>query len=362
MVKLADVIIQSAKRNPSATARQWFLEQLLTVSDPTSAPIAAEIFKSVAKPADIPMLSPARGNGYENTNPNIDSNYIVKMHPIMFRAWVSSAWASNSAWVQNYGESPMSPDRVARQLYMKDVSQTRRNTYLKILRDVIPKNSNWQFNFQSWENGAQYINRSKPCRGIHAIVVDPRRAGTRTVHYDVGSVRVPVRIQPTTPGDVIDKFASGMISLCEFSISLLYKFRAKIKTAGQVDIFVLDGGNDVIGAATCQVVDRTLVVKFLCSSRSCKGAGSFVMGIIEKFAMARALLRIKLTSNARARDFYTKIGYAPNGRNNNNMEKMLGGPAAPTGKRNRVSPNTGNRRTKRRVNVTNLNFGKLRVQ
>ena len=350
MVKLADVIIQAAKRNPSATARQYFLEQLLTVSDPTSAPIAAEIFKSIAKPADIPKLSPGRPNGYTNTDPNIDSNYIVEMHPIMFRAWLSSAW-SNSAWVQNYGKSPMSPERVARQLYTKNVSPTQRNTYLKIIRDVIPNKSNWRQNFRGWENAARNINRSKPCRGVHAIIVDPR-TGTRTVHYDVGSVRVPVRIQHTTPVDVVGNFDIGMIGLCEYSKALLYKFTMpntenKYKT-GQVDIFVLNGGDDVIGAATCQVVDRTLVVKFLCSSRSCKGAGSFVMGILEKFARSRALDRIKLTSNVRAREFYTKIGYVADGRNN--MKKMLGGAAAPTRKRKRVSPNAGNRRTKRRLN------------
>lgn len=335
MVKLSDVIIKSAKQSPSNNMRRWFLGQLLTVTDPAGGGIAADIFKAIIQPGDVASLSPTRSHGYNNANHNMNSDYIIKMHPEMFRAWLTAAWSQNAKWASN--KSALTPHRVARQLYVKNLSQAQRNAYVKILKETIPKNSEWMAMFENYTGKMHNVNRTKPCTNVHAIIVDRRRHGlSRNVRYEVGGGSVPVRIQPTVPEDVLLDFGNGSIQLCEFAFTVFDRAMRKAndkRAASQIDVFLLDHVASVIGAATCTIhKDSTLEVDYLCSARKCKGGGTIIMSVIETFAMSKGLQRVKLFSNARATQFYKKIGYRKVPETPNVMEKVLGNSRA---KRNR---------------------------
>ena len=81
-----------------------------------------------------------------------------------------------------------------------------------------------------------------------------------------------------------------------------------------------DAGDRCVAAASCELLTdpNTFYVRFLCSAKACKGAGSYLMTAIETFARDTLTVpSISLYSTPKAAEFYRKIGMVPAKINNN---------------------------------------------
>ena len=108
------------------------------------------------------------------------------------------------------------------------------------------------------------------------------------------------------------------------------KFINDITFEGGNIILVQDATGYIVGAASFNISDKnTLYVKYLCSARQCKGAGTAVIRGLEVYANRRGCTYIELSSVPNAIPFYIRTGFNSMQWNSNREEffdKIQNGP------------------------------------
>lgn len=80
------------------------------------------------------------------------------------------------------------------------------------------------------------------------------------------------------------------------------------KTFGAMVVLVMQRGK-IVGAAACDATPQKIEVDFLCSSRTCTGAGAATMAEVQRQAKILRIPMVTLISTDAAQGFYRKIGF-----------------------------------------------------
>jgi Acetyltransferase (GNAT) domain len=282
--------------------RRDFLDDLLLVQSASEAPLAAQLFKKVARPDDVMYMRSRTSTAF-------------RAYPEVFRAWAS------------FVSRKFPTAEAADEIYLKNMHPQQQTMYNKIVLDTLPSNSTERKNYMQYRAMVQYINRSKPCRPLKAIIID-RTAEPQTKQFVLDGVTISVSIQQYAPTNLVLELKRGVISLCDYASDIYSRVRGNDNDnnngygGNPVHFFMMDD-RYLLSAATCKQKKHTMHVNYVCSARVCKGAGKLVMRLIERYSESQKARRIKLLSDPRVKKFYTRIGYNTNSNNEQKKVKYL---------------------------------------
>ena len=158
------------------------------------------------------------------------------------------------------------------------------------------------------------------CRGMSVSMYGIHsRSHKERIKRTMGAV--PVRFRAAFPSALLRKKVRSSLSVCAYVntiVELLGDEEAKMNSV------IVRNNTQILAVAVYEVFPSSpvLTLQFLCSSKTCRGAGSLAMAAIEAVAHALGKTRVEFTQNRRANGFYTKLGYGyekqSNGTNNLN--------------------------------------------
>ena len=275
-------------------AAQLF-EKALKVTDAADVPFASKLLKAID---ELAMLS---HGGY-------DTELALRADPVLMKTWLSLPGVNIL-----FGNG----DDLARTtiFYISKMSAAERAVVDRVMRQL-PVNSSVLKMYMRFVPLFS-VNSTLPCNNMSVVVVDPT-AKPKLTRYNLGGRAVPFRVSTSVPDWIVSGIESWMQFKCGFAHNILDNIRDK----NGIQVFVIRR-DTVLAAATCRRGSHTLFVKFLCSSKLCKGAGTMVMLAIEKYAAMLGSKRVRLESTSNARQFYYKVGYDDNSNDNNYKVKYL---------------------------------------